>query len=74
MTKVISLSEKAYQTFKSMKKPSESFSDVILRVAEQEQKKSILDLAGIWIGDDIEAAFSTVSEEREHLQSREIEI
>jgi len=36
MTKIISLSEKAYETLKCMKKSGESFSDVVLRVASKD--------------------------------------
>jgi predicted CopG family antitoxin len=46
MTKVISLSEKAYETPKGMKKSGESFSDVVLRVASKERKRSIREFAG----------------------------
>lgn len=74
MTKVISLSEKAYKTLKGMKKPGESFSDVVLRVADKEQKKSILEFAGTWKGDDIDKVFSIVLKDREQSKSREIEI
>lgn len=35
MTKVISLSNKAYQTLSSIKGAGESFSDVVLRIAEK---------------------------------------
>ena len=42
MRKSIALSEKAYETLKCEKKPGESFSDVILRIASEE-KKTIMD-------------------------------
>lgn len=71
MTKVISLSEKAYQTLKSLKKPNESFSDVVLRVAAKEQKKSILEFAGTWAGNDIDKVFSYVKNDREQSTSRD---
>jgi predicted CopG family antitoxin len=74
MTKVISLSEKAYETLKSMKKSGESFSDVVLRVASKENKRSILEFAGTWKGDDIDEVFSIVLTDREQSKSREIEI
>jgi predicted CopG family antitoxin len=73
MTKVISLSEKAYETLKNMKKPGESFSDVVLRVAKKEHKKSLLEFAGTWQGDDIDEIFAIVLKEREQAKSREIE-
>jgi predicted CopG family antitoxin len=71
MTKVVSLSKKAYQTLKNLKRPNESFSDVILRVAGQEQKKSILEFAGTWKGNDIDEVFSRVMKDRERSTSRE---
>jgi len=74
MTKVISLSEKAYETLKGMKKSGESFSDVVLRVASKERKMSILEFAGTWKGDDIDEVFSIVLKDREQSKSREIEI
>ena len=74
MTKVISLSEKAYQTLKGMKKPGESFSDVVLRVGCEKHKKSILEFAGTWKGDDIDKVFSIVLKDREQSKSREIDI
>ena len=74
MTKVISLSEKAYETLKGMKKSGESFSDVVLRVAIKEHKRSILECAGVWKGDDIDEVFSIVLKDREQSKSREIEI
>ena len=42
-TKNISISEEAYQRLSSLKKPNESFTQVINRLT---QKRSILDLAG----------------------------
>lgn len=74
MTKVISLSEKAYGTLKKHKRPSESFSDVIMRLASQEHKKSILEFAGTWQGSDIDETFSKVMKDRERSTSRKVEI
>ena len=74
MTKVISLSEKAYTTLKSMKKNGESFSDVVLRVAEKKRKRSLLEFAGTWKGDDIHEVFAIVLKDREQAKSREFEL
>lgn len=74
MTKVISLSNEAYQTLKDSKRPGESFSDVVLRVTSKEQKKSILEFAGTWKGDDIDEVFSHVLKDREQSKAREIEL
>ena len=73
MTKVISLSEKAYETLKGMKKPGESFSDVVLRVAAKEKKRSIMEFAGSWHGDDADKVLAQIMKDRENVKSREIE-
>jgi predicted CopG family antitoxin len=74
MTKVISLSEKAYETLKSLKKPGESFSDVVIRVGGKEKKKSILEFAGTWKGDDIDEVFTIILQNREKSKSRELDL
>jgi predicted CopG family antitoxin len=74
MTKVISLSEKAYETLKSMKRPGESFSDVVLRVASKEKKRSILEFAGTWKGDDADEVLAQIMKDRERAKSRELEM
>jgi predicted CopG family antitoxin len=74
MTKVISLSEKAYETLKSLKKPGESFSDVVIRVGGKEKKRSILEFAGTWEGDDIDEVFTVIIKDREKSKSRELDL
>ena len=74
MTKVISLSEKAYQTLKSMKKPGESFSDVVVRVGNKEKKKSLLEFAGTWKGDDADIVLAQIMKDRERVKSREFQM
>jgi predicted CopG family antitoxin len=73
MRKSISVSEEAYQTLKALKKPEESFSDVVLRLISKKQKKSILDFSGTWHGDDIDEVFSQVKKDREISKARGIE-
>jgi predicted CopG family antitoxin len=70
MTKVISLSEKAYGTLKKLKRPNESFSDLVLRMAGEKGKRSILEFAGTWKGSDIDAVFLQIMKERERASSR----
>jgi predicted CopG family antitoxin len=70
MTKVISVSEKAYQALKNLKRPDESFSDVIIRIIGEQHKKSLLEFAGKWEGNDIDEVFSRVKEDREQSTSR----
>ncbi len=74
MTKIISLSEKAYETLRSLKKPGESFSEVVIRVSAKEKKKSILEFAGTWDGDDADEILAQLMKDRENLKSREFEM
>ena len=74
MTKVISLSNEAYQTLKDSKKPGESFSDVVLRVVSAKKKKSLLEFSGTWVGDDIDEVFAQLKKDREQLASRQVDI
>ena len=74
MTKVISLSDKAYIKLKKQKRPNESFSDVVLRLSAENKGESILRFSGVWKGDDIGEVFSTVAEDRERSESRRIDI
>ena len=74
MTKVISLSEKAYGTLKKLKRQDESFSDVVLRLSGEEKWESILRFSGAWKGDDIDEVFSTVMKDRKRATTRKIGI
>ena len=74
MTKVISLSKKAYQTLKDLKKPDESFSDVVLRMVGEKKKKSLLEFSGKWAGDDIDEVFAQIKKDREQSTSRQVDM
>ncbi len=74
MTKVVSLSKKAYQTLKDLKRPNESFSDTVLRITNTKQKKSLLQFAGTWNGNDIEEIYTQIQNTREKTTSRETKI
>ncbi len=74
MTKVISLSEKAYETLKGMKKPGESFSDVVLRVAMEKKKKSLLEFSGKWVGGDADEVLAQIMKDRERSASRKVDL
>jgi predicted CopG family antitoxin len=73
MTKVISLSNEAYETLKESKLPGESFSDVVLRIAKKKKKKSLLEFSGKWVGDDIDEVFAQVMKDREQATSRKVD-
>ena len=74
MVKVISLSNKAYSTLKALKHGDDSFSDVVLKMAEKEKKPSIMDLAGKWPGTDEELVMikKTLEKERKQVKAREV--
>ena len=71
MTKVISLSNKAYNILTKQKKNSESFSDLILNLAIKSEKKHILSFAGKWKSDDIDEIFEQIKKDRHQTVSRE---
>lgn len=71
MTKVISLSEAASCRIpKKLKRPNESFSDLAFRMAGQSDRKSILEFASTWKGNDIEKVFSQIMKDSERTTSR----
>lgn len=74
MTKVISLSNEAYQTLKDSKRPGESFSDVVLRTLKQKKKKSLLEFSGKWVGDDADEVLAQIMKDREQPASRRVEL
>lgn len=74
MTKVISLSNEAYQTLKNSKRPGESFSDVVLRIAKPTKKKSLLEFSGTWVGDDADKVLAEIMKDRERLTSRKVDL
>jgi len=71
MTKVISLSEKAYRALRRLKKGRESFSDVVVRITGDIEPKSLLEFAERWTGDDIDEVFKRILNEREVVAARE---
>jgi len=74
MTKVISLSNEAYQTLKDSKKPGESFSDVVLRIAKPKKKKSLLEFSGTWVGGDADKVLAEIMKDRERPASRKVDL
>ncbi len=71
MTKVISLSEKAYTELKKRKEEGESFSDVVLKMARGKRSDSIMELSGTWAGDDAEEVLAQIMKQRRATRSRE---
>ena len=48
MTKVISLSDEAYNDLKSLKANDKSFSDVVRELANKSKKEKMMELVGAW--------------------------
>ena len=75
MVKVISLSNKAYGTLKSLKGERESFSDVVLKIVNRERKTSLLEFAGIWKDlPEIDRIFESVVKDRSKASDRKIDL
>jgi len=69
MTKVISLSDDAYESLKSMKNKGESFSEVVRRIAH----KGILDFFGAWPDKkELSKISKELKKERESFKTREV--
>ena len=75
MTKVVSLSDEAYNTLKHLKHGDESFSEVVLRVTSDEKRKKFMSMAGVWKDDkEIEKIFKEVGEERKKAKMRDVDL
>jgi len=75
MVKVISLSNKAYESLKTLKEAKESFSDVVLKLADKEKKKSLLEFAGLWKEmPELDKIFEGVINERHVSRDRKIDL
>lgn len=48
MPRIVSLSEDAYEALQRLKRSGDSFSDVVLRVAERERLQRLDELMGSW--------------------------
>ncbi len=68
MTKVISISDDAYEELSRMKNGF-SFSEIILELARKKRKESIMKFAGAWKNVDTESMKKELEEERK-LKSR----
>ncbi|MBI5331940.1 MAG: antitoxin VapB family protein [Candidatus Aenigmarchaeota archaeon] len=66
MTKVISISDEAYEKLAAIKDRNESFSKAVVRLVSKSNKRSILEFAGKWSGDIKEAdkIFKKIAEDR----------
>jgi predicted CopG family antitoxin len=76
MTKVISLSDDAYATLKSLKNEGESFSKVVNRITESAKKRDIMDFAGKWLGnpEETDRIFDGINERRKKFKLRPVKL
>ena len=76
MVKPVSLSNEAYEVLSKMKVEGESFSDVVLRLAEKDKKKFRLeDFAGKWKGkdfDDLDMIFKGIERNRKNFKTAKV--
>lgn len=74
MTRVISLSDEAYNRLKAAKNEGESFSVVVNRTFPL-QKKSLLDLWGKWSGskEETDRIFKEIYADRKKIKLRKVE-
>lgn len=63
MTKVISLSDEAYEELSKLK-ANRSFSKVVVELAREKKKDILLELAGSWSKEDAEKIKKRIYEER----------
>lgn len=66
-TKNIAISEEAYQRLKSLKRPGESFTDVIERMT---RNRGVLELAGVLSASDAKRLSEVIRESREQSSLR----
>jgi predicted CopG family antitoxin len=75
----VEISDEAYERLEKLKKENESFSDLVIRltgkdVKSPETKKSLLNYAGTWVGDEEETKriFDEIAKERKEAKTRDV--
>ncbi|HLC68155.1 MAG TPA: antitoxin VapB family protein [archaeon] len=74
MTKVISLSDDAYNELTKLKKSGESFSEIVLELTKKE-KKPLSYFFGKWAGpkEELDAMLKDIKETRKKTKMRDVE-
>ncbi len=74
MTKVISLSDAAYEEMKASKNPGESFSDVVLRIIGKVRQRPLEDFFGLWPGTsaEVERIKAILAKDRKKAKTKEV--
>ncbi len=72
MAKIISLSKEAYDQMTSLKHEGESFSHLVLRLAEKSKHRSLMNFFGKWPGskEETENIKKTLQTERKKFKTR----
>ncbi len=73
MTKVISLSDEAYDELKRLKKEGESFSEVVMKIARKE-RKPLSAFLGRWpVPGELDRIEKELKKERKNAKMRDVE-
>ncbi|MBI2076050.1 MAG: antitoxin VapB family protein [Candidatus Aenigmarchaeota archaeon] len=73
MTRVISLSDEAYDALKKMKGEGESFSKVVVKLTEKEKNRGIMAFAGVWKDKpEMEKIMKKIIKGRKKFRTREV--
>ena len=75
MTKVISLSDEAYNDLKALKGHDKSFSDIVRELTQKVKRKKLMNLAGAW-GDspEMDIIFRGIFKERHKTKERNLKL
>ncbi len=76
MTKVISLSDAAYEEMRLLKKSGESFSDVVIKLVEKTRHRPLMDFFGRWPGTkkELTEIKKTLEHDRKKFKTRDINV
>jgi len=76
MTKVISLSDMAYESLLALKRGKESFSGVVLRITKEKHPKPLIEFAGKWKGskEETDKIFKEIMMERTKSALRDFDL
>jgi len=75
MTRVISLSDEAYDGLKSLKTGGESFSEIVNKLTSSAKKRDVMDFWGKWPGgkEELNRIEKILTDERKKFKLRKVE-
>ncbi len=75
MTKVISISDDAYEALKRFRGEGESFSKAVMKLTEREKESGIMKFAGMWKDKpEMEKIFAEIRKGREKFKTRDVKL